>query len=195
MSIERLTELQEYSTDGLTKFNISMESDHAYIHKGKAFTVAGITGSISAGGTYKFRFKTPNPNDPNVIEDRKYIHWRPARIDGISTGVTFELYESPTASGGSAANVFNRNTNINTPTQMQVFTAGATVSGGTLKQIIGGGTGSTGSANSGGGGGAQQELVLKANTDYAIVLTNRSGSTATLITYEFFWYEEAEYGA
>lgn len=76
---------------------------------------------------------------------------------------------------------------------MQSFYSGATVSGGTLVQILGGGTGSAGVANSGGSGGAEHELVLKPNTEYAVVLTNRSGSTATIITYEFFWYEEKGY--
>ena len=174
----------ESMKEGLTKYMGVIGSDHAYIHDGIAFTVLGITGSIAAGATTKFRFTTP------TVASGKYIHWRPAHIDGISTGVTYELYESPTASAGSTATPINRNRLSSNTSAMQLFNSGATVSGGTLIQIIGGGTGSTGVTNAGGTGGAQNELVLAQNTEYAIVLTNRSGSTATLIVYEFFWYEE-----
>lgn len=191
----RMIELIEGTTEKLTGYTGVISSDHAYIHKGISFMVTGITGSISAGGTYKFRFKTPDANSPTTAYDQKYIHWRPAGVDGISTGVTYELYEAPTASAGSDATILNRNRNHSRTSQMQAFTAGATVSGGTRVQIIGGGTGSTGSANAGGGAAAEHEILLKPNTDYGIVLTNRSGSTATLITYEFYWYEEAAYGA
>lgn len=193
MSKARDTEILEGFREGLTKYVAHITSDHAYIHQGIGFSVTGITGSITAGSTYKFSFKTPKSSDG------KFVHWRPAVIYGIATAFTAQVYRgSSSISGGSDSTILNMNDNLNETCicKMQEFKAGVTVGAeGTQIQIIAGGAGGAGSVNEGGGGGADHERVLLPDTYYSVTLTNRSGSTASACVYEFFWYEEDGYKA
>lgn len=190
---DRATELLEGFREGLTGYATSSTIDHAYIHRGLGHVVPGITGSIAAGGTYKFSFKTPK------AETNKYIHWRPTSVYGIVTAFTAEVYRGSTSiSGGTDEAIENLNDNLTDecPSLMQSFKKGVTVGAdGTRIQIIAGGAGGAGSVNEGGGGGADHERVLLPDTDYSVTLTNRSGSTASIAIYEFFWYEEDGYTA
>lgn len=188
--MRKVSEILLRMREGLTKYMGVISSDHAYIHQSKAFTLPGITGSIAAGATYKISFKTP------TLASGKYIHWRPASIGGTATGVTFELYKDSTSiSGGSSAltSIQNMNQANTKASQMQEFYIGRTVTEGTRIQILLGGSAGAGSANEAGAASPQHERVLEQDTVYTGLFTNRSGSTATLIAYEFFWYEEEGY--
>lgn len=189
--LAKITDILNGFREKLTSYIGTISSDHAYIHKGIAFSVVGLTGSITAGGTYKIAFKTPKA-DALDNEGQNYIHWRPSDVGGTATGVTAELYEWSSATGTDVI-PFCRNRNISKKSKMQQFLIAATVTEGTRIAIINSGTAGAGAANKGGGGGAEHELLLKPDTVYSITLTNRSGSTATLISYELYWYEEDGY--
>lgn len=67
--VNKLLGIFEY----LTGYIAQISSDHAYVHKGLAYTAIIKTGSISAA--YDIAFTTP------ATADNKYIHWRPVGMD------------------------------------------------------------------------------------------------------------------
>lgn len=157
-------------------------SDHAYVHKGLAFTAVINTGSISV--LYKISFTTP------TVASEKYIHWRPIGITTSADYCQVELYQGDTFSGGSTVTPINRNRNSSTTTAMQTFAKGTTVTlSGTLISSTGIGASGNPSARAGGGAAADQELLLLPNTSYSIGITPDSATTCIL---ELFWYEEDE---
>lgn len=177
---EKLVNNFEGTFEHLTGFLAQIESDHAYIHDGKAFTAIIDTGSISAA--YDIAFKTP------TVASGKYVHWRPIGIQTSADYVKFTLYEGDTFSGGTAVTPINRNRLSSKTSQMQSFVKNATATPtGTIIQI--GGIGTTGNPTAlyGGGSAASQELVLKQNTNYVLTIVPSGTTTCTL---ELFWYEE-----
>lgn len=175
----------------LTGYMGVISSDHAYIHKGKAYTAIIQAGSISAA--YDICFKTPNPNDSGTEKGREYIHWRPIGLTTSADYVAWQLTEGESYTGGSAVTPRNRNRNYDDDSQMQAFVSNATCTpAGTL--IAAGGVGTSGvvTAKSGGGASADDELLLKPDTVYCMTLTPDG---ATTVTAELFWYEEGGYEA
>lgn len=169
--------------ESLTGYIANISSDHAYIHKGWAFTSLINTGSISA--PYDIAFTTP------ITEDGKYIHWRPLGITSSANYVGYTLYEGDTYTGGTAVTPINRNRNSDNVSTMQAFVTNATATPvGTILDI--GGIGTTGApqARAGGGSGADEELLLQPDTDYVLTLVPAG---ATICTLRLFWYEEEGY--
>jgi hypothetical protein len=182
MSLQRITQAIEQFQERFTQYMGVIESDHAYIHLGIAFTSVIDCGSISAA--YDIAFKTP------TVESGKYVHWRPIGIQTSANYCKFELREGDSFSSGSAITPINRNRISTRTSSMQTFVKNATATPtGTLIQL--GGIGSSGNANSraGGGSAAGQEIILKQNTNYILTLTP---SGATTVTAELFWYEESK---
>lgn len=163
-----------------TGYNAVINSDHAYIHLGKAFTTAVNAGSISA--VYYIGFVTP------TVASGKYVHYRPLGITTSANYVGIKLYEGDTFTGGTASPTLNRNRLSSIVTAMQSMVKGVTVTpAGTV--LIDTGIGGTGvpTAQSGGGGGEKEEWILKQNTSYVLALTPAG---ATTVTASLFWYEE-----
>jgi len=183
MSNARGVEILEQFQEGLTNYCANISSDHAYVHKGLAFTAIINTGSISAA--YDIAFKTP------AESEGKYIHWRPVGIYSSANFVSFTLYEGDTFSAGTATTPVNRNRNASAVSKMQSFVYGATATpAGTIIQAGGIGTSGNPNAVSGGGAGADQELLLKPDTNYVLTLVPDGATTCIL---ELFWYEESGY--
>lgn len=171
--------------EGLTGYVAQISSDHAYIHKGMAFTALIDTGSISSA--YHVAFTTPTD------ASGKYIHWRPIGITSSSNYVDITLKEetSYTIAGGTDVTPINRNRNSTATSAMQSFKAGVTNAGtGTIIDLTG--IGSTGGffSLSGGADGANEELLLKPNTDYVLTITPSGVTTCNL---KLFWYDEDGY--
>ena len=118
MSIPRITELTENTIESLTGYTGIIDSDHAYIHNGIAFTAIINSGSISAA--YDIAFTTP------TVASGKYIHWRPIGIQTSADYVKFELREGDTFSSGSAITPVNRNRLSSNTSAMQTFVKNAT---------------------------------------------------------------------
>lgn len=164
--------------EGLTGYAATISSDHAYIHQGKAYTAIIGTGSISA--PYYIGFRTPATD--------KYIHWRPIGLTSSADYVEFVLYEGDTFSGGTAVTPRNRNRNFPDSSVMQTFSQGVTSTpAGIIIDADGVGTSGIPSAISGGGSGANEELLLKPDTDYVLQV---DPDGATLCVLKLFWYEE-----
>lgn len=183
MSMQKLTEIVKTEIqESFTKYVGTISSDHAYIHKGLAFTGIVNTGSINAA--YHIAFTTP------TVASGKYIHWRPIGIDSSADYVDYTLREGDTFTGGTSATPINRNRLSSNTTGMQSFAYNAT-SAPTGTIIQRGGIGNSGNAFSraGGGAGADEELVLKQNTTYILTL-DPDGST--ICNLSLFWYEEGE---
>lgn len=155
-------------------------SDHAYVHQGLAFTAIIDTGSISAA--YDIAFTTP------TVASGKYIHWRPIGMSSSADYVDVKLREGDTFSAGTAVTPINRNRNSTATTSMQTFVYNATSTPtGTIIQAVGVGTAGNAVSQAGGGAAADQELLLKPNTNYVLTLTP-DGATSCVL--ELFWYEE-----
>jgi hypothetical protein len=183
MSQGRQTEILDQFQEGLTKYAATISSDHAYVHRGLAFTAIINTGSISAA--YDIAFTTPE------AADGKYIHWRPIGISSSANYTGFTLYEGDTFSGGTAVTPVNRNRNASATSKMQAFVYGATATpAGTIIQAGGIGASGNPNARTGGGAGADQELLLKPDTNYVLTLVPAGATTCVL---ELFWYEEEGY--
>ena len=181
MSIAKLTQIAEQGQEDLTGYTAVIDSDHAYIHDGIAFTAIINTGAISAA--YDIAFTTPDSNSG------KYIHWRPIGIDSSADYVDFVLREGDTFSSGTTVTPINRNRLSDKLSGMQTFVYNATCTpAGTIIQR--GGIGTTGNPTvlAGGGSSASQELVLKQNTNYVLTLTPAGETTCNL---ELYWYEES----
>ena len=168
------------SIESFTGYMGVIDSDHAYVHQGLAFTAVVNTGVISA--LYKISFKTP------TVASGKFVHWRPCCITSSAEYCKIEIYEGDTFSSGTTVVPINRNRNSSTATTVQTFAKGTTVTlSGTLIESTG--IGSTGipTARAGGASGAEQELLLKQNESYSIGITPAG---ATTCIFNLFWYEE-----
>lgn len=155
-------------------------SDHAYVHLGKAFTAIINTGSISAA--YDIAFTTP------TVASGKYLHWRPIGISSSANYVDATLREGDAFSSGTTVTPINRNRNSTATTATQAFVKNATATpAGTIIQSFGVGASGSPVARAGGGAAADQEIVLKQNTNYVLTLTPAGATTCVL---ELFWYEE-----
>jgi hypothetical protein len=84
MSIAKLTEIAKQVQEPFTGFVTEISSDHAYIHKGIAFTAIINTGAISAA--YDIAFTTPTT-------EQGFMHWRPTGITTSADYVQLELRE------------------------------------------------------------------------------------------------------
>lgn len=180
MSVQRLTEIDELQLEKFTKFKIVIDSDHAYIHKGYAYTAIVDAGTISAA--YDIAFTTPH------ADTGKFIHWRPSGIQTSANYVAYQLTEAETFTGGTAVTPINRNRLSVKTSGMQAFVKNATATpAGTIIQLGGVGTAGVPSTVGGGGAAASHEIILKQNTTYVMTLTPAG---ATAVTMELFWYEE-----
>lgn len=172
-----------------TGFLSVIQSDHAYIHHGLAFTYIGTTGNLSASASTSIEFTTP------TVASGKYVHFRPTFLSSSANYLTMSLQEASTTTGGSdvLSSIKNRNRISSNTSSMQTLKTGVTVSvAGTEIDLIATGVSGGETNKSGGqGGGADQELVLKQNTKYTITFTNAGTVTATIGLYKIFWYEEA----
>lgn len=178
---ERIGEILEASQEDFTGYTGVISSDHAYIHKGIAFTAVINAGSISAA--YDIAFTTP------TVASGKFIHWRPIGVQTSADYVLATLREGDAYSAGTAVVPINRNRLSSDTTNMQTFVQNATVTpAGTIIQQAGIGAAGNPASRSGGGSGAEQELVLKQNTDYVLTLVPDGATTVTL---SLFWYEES----
>lgn len=169
--------------EALTGYTGVITSDHAYIHRGLAFTANLSSGSISTA--YYIAFTTP------TVASGKYIHWRPLGLASSADYVEVTLYEDDSFSAGTDVTPINRNRPMSSLTsKMQAFKKGVTSTPtGTIIQVVGLGSTGNPTARAGGGAGADEEIVLKQNTSYVAKI---DPAGATIVTGSLYWYEEDE---
>lgn len=180
MSIGNISKILTKARERFTKFISVIHSDHAYIHQGLAYTAILSATGITA--SYKIGFKTPASG--------KCIHWRPLTGSTSAAYTAVTLYEGNSYTSGSTVTPINRNRDgfYDSVTDMQDFKAGvtATLTGLTI-QKSGFGTEGNAASRSGGGDGANEEIILKRDTEYVIDVIP-SAETDVIAT--IFWYEE-----
>lgn len=186
MLAQKIQNIIEGFKESLTGSLISITSDHAYIHKGKAFTISLSFGSISSA--YYIVLETP-------AASVGYIHFRPlsATITTDANSVSYVMHEAITSyTGGTSYTPFNRNRNSSSVFG-GVVKYGVTPTIGSAIQLDHMIAGTTGNPNSRGGGnsGGNDEIVLLPETKYLFGFTPGG---ATNVNFNVFWYQES-YGA
>jgi len=188
MSIGELVNLETEKQEGLTKYQGVISSDHAYIHKGQAFTYIYQASDISSAVI--IAFTTPS------VESGKFVHWRPLSGYTSNAGITVVMTEDESFTGGAdvSGSIYDRNRGIDNTSEMQAFASGVTATpSGLLLQAGGSGSGGSVQSRAGGSGsGENEEIVLKTDTTYLITITP---SASTDVITQLFWYEEEGYRA
>jgi hypothetical protein len=185
MSQERTTEILDKAQDKFAYFLGVSDNDHKYIHEGKAFSIRGNTGALTAGsGVYYLTFTTP------VLGAGRYIHLRPVALFATANIMLTEIHEGSTVGTAGAAAIpqnLNRNSGRKAMTTVTVG-SGTVVDGAQIVQYISGAGG--GGNATGGGTGTVAERVLKPGTVYTVKISNIGASTASTGYFELFFYEE-----
>jgi hypothetical protein len=185
-----LVEFHPRHTDLLTGYLANVESDHAYIHKGWAFTYQKVI-TLAGSATKACILKTPASG--------KDIHFRPIILGTSDSPVTLEFNEGVTYTGGTdqTDQIWNRNRQlaaVRTTTCTLVDGTVTITDAGTPLPVYYIGSGTNPSKATGGTVGASDEIVLEKDTDYMIRCINQTSSD-TELTIGIFWYEEDEYQA
>jgi hypothetical protein len=180
--LSKLFRLAELENEELTHYKATISSDHAYIHKGMAFTYAGNTGVLAAGATYALSFTTPT---------FKTIHLRPTGFYSTANAMELRIAEGSTVTGGSSGVAINRNRDLKRPSKVLIG-YGVTISaeGTILDYEYAGSQGAGANRNGGSGVPADEEIVLAKNTIYSVRIENIGATTASTGYYKLFWYEE-----
>ena len=171
--------------DHLTGSEVSISQDHTYIHQGKAYELSYYTASLAAAATEYLSFTTPQ------LLGGKVIHFRPTSLSSYANAASITITEGAVMTGGTAATPRNCDRMKPDASLVTVATA-ATLSTAGIAIIYNDSVGSGGARNrsGGAGGGAENERILKPETTYSIAFKNIGASTATVIYYDIFWYEE-----
>lgn len=188
MSKRSINDLENPAIEGLTGYMGVISSDHAYIHQGIGFSFIDDF-TLGGNATYKLSFKTP------VVEDNKYVHWRPIGVGSTASGIKALLIEMavPVSSGGLAIEPVCRNraladVRISSVKVTENVTA-VTTSGLLIQAGLVGSGGNNQSRAGGSGDGADLEILLKPDTEYIVELDNLT-NTSTDVLLDLFWYEE-----
>lgn len=117
------------------------------------------------------------------------IKAREIRFNGV--GVTAQVFEAPTYTGGTAQPIYNLSRLNPAPTTVQVLTGITLTADGTEISAPTYGVGGTGVGNSTVGTFAVQgaERILKPNTSYLLRITNRDTAAAATVATYATWYE------
>lgn len=178
---------KEKITQGLRVIN----TDHGNIHAGEGYTISIEKTGIADNGK-SYITLTP-PSD----EEDKIIHFKFWKVWTNNAKVFLRIYEveSDTITGGTTVTQVNRNRFVkeagltvvkNSPT---VDLTGALL----IETDIYGGGGTTPSSRVGGAGDKDIEYVFDKDKSYVFEFENKSGSSADVLFYAF-WYEEEANG-
>lgn len=178
-------------TDGINFLNIdtaayslsTIDTSHRKIHLGDSFVINSYI-TIAAGATVFYQLKTNNV---------KLIHAKPPIFQTDGPKIYFEFLENPIVTDGTIQlPIYNRNRNSNTLSQLQIFSNPTNISGGNIVDIVylGGGSGGVGvtATSTGSNYNADDELILKTNTNYVGKMINNYTETSRILS-KFIWYE------
>jgi hypothetical protein len=177
-----LLKIAKNENERLTRFKAVISSDHAYIHRGIAFSFLGNTGSLAAGATYSISFKTPA---------NRTSHFRPVGFYATANAMELRIAEKSTVTGGTAGTPINRN-RVSPQNPFVTISIGITLSAeGSVVDAFYAGTQGAGSSGTGGlGVPADEEMVLLRDETYSIRIANIGATTASTGYFRLFWYEE-----
>jgi len=106
--------------DKHTSSEAIMDTDHAYIHEQKGFSVATNTGSLAAAALYKFAIRTP------TAEKNIAIHLRPVFFSSSANIMLLQIHEATDFTDGTTFSLDNHFRGYNPKHSETVFKAGVT---------------------------------------------------------------------
>lgn len=172
--------------DKISGAGVVIDTDHNRIHDGHYYGVSFVDLVFAASAVFDMRISTG--------ADTPHMKFGPA----CSASFRTQLYEAASLSVGSALTIFNRNRNSDRVSKMAAITTAPTVGGvGTLiYDTINSAGPKNGVAVSGGPYSspdsimnAQQERILKPNTEYLLRVTNVR-TAEELLAVSLAWYED-----
>lgn len=172
--------LAGYSRERVTSGFPTITTDHALIHEGKAFTLAG-TLAINAASASCVEVTVPAG---------AYVHFKPVTVTASGGPVTVSIIEAPTMTGGTTATPHNRKRIGTTANSALTCKTGGTRANGTVLDVLYLPSATQGANRTGAGAGLSEEWVLHDNRTYCIEFANAAASTTT-VGYSLFWYEES----
>lgn len=159
---------------------VTIDVAHHEIHCGDSFIASRVV-DLANGASDILIIKVPNETGTNGVDQKNYhtvIHVT------SESEVQFDVYEGvETVSDGTAITFYNRDRNSTLITGLQLFHTPTTATGGTNVQTKHWGAGK----QSGGDSRGEQEIILKNNTKYRLVITNTTTS-ANHISWEINHY-------
>jgi hypothetical protein len=180
--LTKLYRLAERENEELTHYKATISSDHAYIHRGIAFTYAGNTGSLAAGATYSVSFTTSLTGT---------IHLRPTGFYSTANAMELRIAEGSTVTGGSAGVAINRHRGMNRPATVTIgYGVTLSVEGTIIDYEYAGSQGAGANRSGGTGVPADEEIVLAKGKIYSVRIENIGATTASTGYFKLFWYEE-----
>jgi hypothetical protein len=160
---------------------VSMNWDHAIIHKGELFAVVDIDADVDIAGPKYWHFKTP-------VSTSEYYHLDfEVSCDG---GALVELFEAPTITGnGSTLAALNHNRNSSKTTDISAYYDATTSDDGTRLSVYEIGSGGGGPNNAPGKRSRDNEFILKADTSYIIKVTTRQDNSNVSLLANLYSYD------
>ena len=159
---------------------VTQSYTEANVKNGLQFEASEYNAAVAAGANFDIEFNTGSKRV--IVKDRQ--------IAFTGTGVTIDVYEVPTTSGGTAGTVYNLN-RINPVAATATYKTAPTVTatgtkvGATAYRLGGTGVGPTEVSPFAAPG---VERVLKPNTKYLLRITNNDAAAQKIAAY-LTWYE------
>jgi hypothetical protein len=180
------TQDKQFLRDFFTGYGVTITGDHTYIHQGLGYELSGVTPSIASGNNFTVALITP-------AASVGYVHLRPTAISSTANTLQMRIAEGSTITGGTDLVPNNRNRLSSRPCGCGVKFGATLTEEGTVLQYYQVGSGSNaGNARGGATDGSAEEWVLKPSTIYTFRFANIGASTATVATFNMFWYEESK---
>ena len=162
--------------DASTETLQNLDYAHHEVHEGNHYFISGYELAAALNDTVEFTVQVPDSTTwPHMIFELF-----------SSTGATFEMYEGATGvSGGSSVTPLNNNRNSANTSELTILkNPTVTDSGSLIVDKLVGGERQSGSAS------RENEIILKQNTTYHIVITSLANSND--ISWVVDWYEHAD---
>lgn len=160
--------------DNLGKYLVFLESEHHHIHDGIHYEICDYALAVANAATIDFRIVTPDTAEWDHLL---------FEVTG-SSGITLDIYESPTdvTVGAAVIPVNNNRNSLNTANMLVFLGPTVTVTGTKLIGFVGGANQRAGIVD------RENENILKRNTEYLFRITSLGANNN--ISYCSSWYEQ-----
>jgi hypothetical protein len=167
--------------DRITKMPVNMDDKHYLVHEGRLFSLSYESLDLDIATPQKLLFRIGS-------RDLHYV----SVLGALGGSVKLELYRSPTVTAaGTEIAGYNNNEDSSNTISAKGYHTPTTTANGTLcappRRALGSAQGASSSGSSLSGG---SERILKANTDYLVIITTDTDNTK--YTYYLEGYEEDE---
>lgn len=164
--------------DVISNLPIVVDYDHHQVHEGETFISQYADAALDTN-TIKFGIVVPTKTPADATTCPHMI----IKCDCYNGNARVDLYESTNITGGTLMNIYNRERN-SANTSATICYHSITAATGTLINsfYVGGGFRASGSSR------ADEEFVLKSNTQYRVDVVGLAAGTDAIVG--FNWYED-----